>query len=140
MAKNDLVTALKRVPLFSQCSDRELREIAKDMREELFSAGQDIVREGAAGGPFFVILEGRAKVIINGRTRRTFEPGAYFGELALIDKGPRSATIRADTQVKAMSITSWNFLNLLENNFKLAQKVMAGLAGRVRELDKVAGQ
>ena len=140
MAKNDVVTALKRVPLFSQCSDRELREIAKDMREELFSAGQDIVREGAAGGPFYVILEGRAKVIVNGRARRTFEPGAYFGELALIDKGPRSATIKAETQVKAMSITSWNFLNLLENNFKLAQKVMAGLAGRVRELDKAAGQ
>lgn len=140
MAKNDVVTALKRVPLFSQCSDRELREIAKDMREELFSAGQDIVREGAAGGPFYVILEGRAKVIVNGRTRRTFEPGAYFGELALVDKGPRSATIKAETQVKAMSITSWNFLNLLENNFKLAHKVMAGLATRVRELDKAAGQ
>src|SRR5687768_14023801 len=99
MAKNDLVNALKRVPLFAQCSDRELREITKDMREELFSAGQDIVKEGASGGPLYVILEGRAKVIIGGRTRRTFEPGSYFGELALIDKSPRSATIRAETQV-----------------------------------------
>lgn len=136
MARSDVVATLKRVPLFAQCSERELREIAKDMREELFSAGQDIVTEGAKGGPFFVILEGRAKVIVNGRARRTFEPGAHFGELALIDKGPRSATIRAETQVKALSINSWSFLALLENNFKLAHKVMIGLSQRVRELDK----
>lgn len=140
MAKNDVVATLKRVPLFSQCSDRELREIAKDTREELFSAGQDIVTEGSTGGPMFIILEGRAKVIIGGRTRRTFEPGSYFGEMALIDKGPRSATIRAETQVKAVSITSWNFLSLLESNWKLAHKVMSGMAQRIRELDKAAGQ
>lgn len=140
MATNNVVAALKRVPLFSQCSDRELREIAKDTREELFSAGQDIVTEGSTGGPMFVILEGRAKVIIGGRTRRRFEPGAYFGEMALIDKGPRSATIRAETQVKAVSITSWNFLDLLESNWKLAHKVLSGMAQRIRELDKAAGQ
>lgn len=140
MATNNVVAALKRVPLFSQCSDRELREIAKDTREELFSAGQDIVTEGSTGGPMFVILEGRAKVIIGGRTRRTFEPGSYFGEMALIDKGPRSATIRAETQVKAVSITSWNFLSLLESNWKLAHKVLSGMAQRIRELDKAAGQ
>ena len=67
-------------------------------------------------------------------------PGSYFGEVALIDKGPRTATITAVGNVKALAIASWDFLAICEQDFKIAQKVMIGMASLIRTLDKTAGQ
>ena len=138
--KSDQLAALRAVPLFSSMSDRDLKAVLAGCREELYSDGQAIVREGTPGGPFFLIVEGQAKMLIDGKARKTFGPGDYFGEIALIDKGPRAATIVASGNVKALAIASWDFLALCEQDFKIAHKVMIGLAASVRALDKTAGR
>ena len=120
-------------------SDRDLKAVLAGCREEVYSDGQAIVREGTPGGPFFLIVEGQAKMLINGKARTTLGPGSYFGEIALIDKGPRTATIVASGNVKALAIASWDFLALCEQDFKIAQKVMVGMAQVIRSLDKNAG-
>nr|MBA3655163.1 cyclic nucleotide-binding domain-containing protein [Actinomycetota bacterium] len=88
MAKSDHVSALKRVPLFQGLSDRELKSIANDAREEPYSAGQNIVTEGSAGGAFFLITEGRAEIVKGGKVMRKLGPGSHFGEMALFDSSP----------------------------------------------------
>ena len=135
MAKSDALLA--RVPLFEGLSKKELRSIAKELQEETFNEGQDIVTAGKAGGRFYLIVDGRAKVIKGDRTRTTtLGPGDYFGEMSIIDKGPRSATVRAESYVRALSIASWNFLSVLEENFSIARKIMETLSARIRESDK----
>lgn len=138
--KSDQLAALKAVPLFSSMSDRDLKAVLAGCREELYSDGQAIVREGQPGGPFFLLVEGQAKLTIAGKAKKTYGPGSYFGEIAMIDKGTRTATITAVGNVKALAIASWDFLALCEQDFKVAHKVMMGLAAQVRSLDKTAGQ
>jgi len=138
--KSDQLNALRAVSLFSSMSDRDLKAVLDGCREEVYSDGQAIVREGTPGGPFFLIVEGQAKMVIDGKPRKTLGPGDYFGEIALIDKGPRAATIVASGNVKALAIASWDFLALCEQDFKIAHKVMTGLAATIRALDKSAGR
>lgn len=137
--KSDQVAALKGVPLFSSMSDKDLKAVLAGCREELYSPGQAIVTEGSPGGPFFLVIEGNAKVQLNGKTLRKLGPGDYFGEIALIDRGERTATIVAESHVKALAMASWDFLAICEQDFKVAHKVMIGLCQRVRVLDKAAG-
>src|SRR5688500_16997562 len=113
MAKN-AESVLKDVPLFEGLSKSELKHIAAEAREELFSPGQEIVRQGQTGGPFFCITEGRADVVIDGKKMGDLGPGSSFGEMALFDDAGRSATIRAETHVKVLAISSWNFLSILQ--------------------------
>jgi CRP-like cAMP-binding protein len=136
MADKNAVEVLKTVPLFQGLEKGELRDVASAAREELYSPGQDIVTEGQAGGPFFCITEGRADVLIGGDKTSELGPGSYFGEMALLEGGKRSATIRAETHVKALAISSWNFLALLQDNWEITKKVLAQLSARVRELDR----
>jgi CRP/FNR family cyclic AMP-dependent transcriptional regulator len=137
MKKTELVVALRTVPLLRGLSDRELQSVARYVREDTFRAGDNIVTEGETGGPFYLIIEGTAKAIVGGRSRGTIGPGQAFGEISLIDQGVRSATIRAETDMKTLAVTSWNFLSLLEDNWKLAHKVMVELCRRIRALDKL---
>ena len=135
MAKK-AVDVLSSVPLFQGLSKGELRHVADEFRDEMYSPGQDIVTEGQSGGPFFCITEGRVNVVVEGKKVNELGPGAYFGEMALLEGGTRSATIRAETHVKALAITSWNFLALLEGNWEITKKVLAQLSRRVRELER----
>lgn len=132
----DVTDLLKRVPLFEGLSKRDLRHVAHETREQWFNPGQAIVAEGQAGGAFYLIVEGRANVKVNGRKRSTMGPGDAFGEISVIDRSPRSATVEAETRVKTLAISSHNFMSLLEEHFAIAQKVLLGLCARVRELDK----
>ena len=130
------VAALRSVPLFAKASDKELRRIADVARAEHFRAGEDIVTEGHSSGPFYLLTEGDAQVLVGGEAKNTLGPGQFFGEMALIDRQPRSATIRAISDVTALAITSWDFLTLLERNWDLAHGVMMELSKRVREHDR----
>jgi CRP/FNR family transcriptional regulator len=136
MRKSELVIALRDVPLFQELTDKELQSVAKYVREETFNPGDEIVTQGDSGGPFYMIVDGRANAIVDGRSRGTIGPGQAFGEISLLDSGERSATIRAETQVHALAITSWNFLSLLEENWKMSHKVMVELCRRIRSLDQ----
>jgi CRP-like cAMP-binding protein len=132
MAKKDAAEVLKDVPLFQGLSKSELRDVAGAAREELYSPGQDIVSEGQSGGPFFCITEGRADVLVKGKKTADLGPGSYFGEMSLLEGGARTATIRAETHVKALAISSWNFLAILQENWDITKKVLAELSNRVR--------
>ncbi|HVE91840.1 MAG TPA: cyclic nucleotide-binding domain-containing protein [Actinomycetota bacterium] len=135
--KKEGLKLLKSVPLFEGLSGAELKRLLAETEERYFSPGQDLVVEGQKGGPFFLITEGRAKLIMGGRTRKTLGPGAAVGEMSLIDGLPRSATVRADTNIKALAIKSWNFLAILEESWPITKKIMAELSRRVRALEKV---
>jgi len=115
---------LKRVPLFSDLEDRELADIASAMRQRTFSAGQEIAVEGESGVGFFVIEDGEAKVTVHGDEVRRLGPGDYFGEVALITQGPRTATVTADTDLKTYGMTFWEFRPLVEETPSLAWKML----------------
>src|SRR5689334_6377359 len=135
MAKNNAEDVLKLVPLFRDLSKGEIKDIAAQAREELYSPGQDIVTEGQSGGPFFCITEGRAEIWIGRNKVGEYGPGSAFGEMSLIDGSKRSATIKATTHVKALAITSWNFLALLQDNWELTKKILGTLSKRVRDME-----
>ena len=134
----EVIDALRKVPLFAGLSDADLGEVAANAVEENYKAGQDIVTQGDTTGPFFLILEGRCEVRIDGKPRRQMGPGQYFGEMALLDDEPRSATVRADTDVRGIALPPWEFLGLLESNFAITRKVMASLSRRIRIVDREA--
>jgi CRP/FNR family transcriptional regulator, cyclic AMP receptor protein len=130
------MASLRGVPLFATASDKELRRVADVAREERFRTGEDIVTEGRPSGPFFLLTGGDAEVLVGGEAKSKLGPGDFFGEMSLIDGAPRSATIRAITDVTALAITSWDFLALLERNWDLTRAVMVELTKRVRAHDQ----
>src|SRR5919202_3527806 len=103
----DLVTLLGRVPLFTQLRRRELESLARTMHERTYAPGEKMTAEGERGVGFFVILDGTATVDVGGVRRRTLHAGDHFGEIALIDEGPRTASIAAESEVRAAGLTSW---------------------------------
>jgi CRP/FNR family cyclic AMP-dependent transcriptional regulator len=128
MADQETVQLLKQVPLFSDLDNRELGQIAESMKERRFSAGQEIAREGESGVGFFVIKEGNAKVSVHGDERRRLGPGEYFGEIALIAQGARTATVTADSELTALGMTFWDFRPLVEGNASIAWKLLQAFA------------
>ena len=124
---------LKQVPLFSDLERKELEEIASAMKQRIFAAGQSIAVEGEQGVGFFVIEDGQAKVTVGGDERRTLGPGDYFGEVALISKGARTATVTAETELKTYGMTFWDFRPLVEESPSIAWKL---LEGAVKQYDQ----
>src|SRR5919198_463272 len=110
------IELLRRVPLFQGLDDKHLQSLSRTFTDRTFAAGQTITSEGGGGVGFFVIEDGEAVVSVGGEERRTLGPGDYFGEVALIDEGSRSATIEARTDVKAHGLTPWQFRPLVEEN------------------------
>jgi CRP-like cAMP-binding protein len=127
------------VPLFSDLSKKDAEEIARTFKERTFSAGDVIAAEGQRGIGFFLIESGSAKVTRGGEDRITLGPGDYFGEIALIDDGPRTASVTAQTDLRCYGLTSWEFKPLVETNAEIAWKLLEGLAKRVRALEQMAG-
>jgi CRP/FNR family cyclic AMP-dependent transcriptional regulator len=129
----DPVDALRRVPLLAGLGDRERERLAKELHERTFRAGSTIVSEGATGAGFFVIADGNASVSDGDQERARLGPGDYFGEMALIDDAPRSATITADTDVRAFGMTPWEFKPFVLSHPEVAWSMLRSLSSRVRE-------
>jgi CRP-like cAMP-binding protein len=127
------VAALKRVPLFADLGDHELAEIARLFKERRFAAGDTVVQEGSGGAAFFVIDSGEAVVIVNGEERSTLAAGDHFGEIALIDEGPRMATITASSDLVCYGVTFWDFRPLVEHNGVIGWKLLQSLAKMYRD-------
>jgi len=127
------VELIKKVPLFSGLSDRELKQISQSMKERTFGAGDTVTQEGKGGIGFFVIADGTAKVSIGGTDVRTFGPGDYFGEVALIADIDRTATITAESELTCYGMTSWDFRPLVEGNAAIAWKMLQVMAERLKE-------
>ena len=126
---------LRRVPLFADLDKRELAQIARLFKERRFSAGQTVVQEGSGGAAFFLIDSGEATVTAGGRRRATLGPGDFFGELALIDEGVRTATITAETDLACYGLTFWDFRPLVQNNAAIGWKLVQALVRRLREAE-----
>ena len=120
----EAVELLKRVPLFADLDDAELKQIGNSMKQRTFSAGQEIAVEGQSGVGFFVIEDGQAKVTVHGDEVRRLGPGDYFGEVALITQGARTATVTADTDLKTYGMTFWDFRPLVEDTPSIAWKLL----------------
>jgi CRP/FNR family transcriptional regulator, cyclic AMP receptor protein len=127
------VEQLQRVPLFADLDRKELASLASSFKERTFEAGETVASEGSGGVGFFVIDEGNAKVTLRGEERVTLGPGDYFGEIALIDEGARTATITAETALRCYGLTSWEFRPLVEGNSQIAWKMIQALAKQLRE-------
>jgi CRP/FNR family transcriptional regulator, cyclic AMP receptor protein len=115
---------LKRVPLFSDLDDKELGRIASSMKQRTFEAGDQVTTEGQGGVGFFVIEDGEAVVSVGGDERRRLGPGDYFGEVALLNQSVRTATIRAETELRCYGLTSWEFRPLVETHGSIAWKLL----------------
>ena len=126
---------LAKVPMFSACSKRELQLIAGRGSDVAVDAGKELVTEGRSGVEFFVIVDGKARVTRGGKEVAVLGPGDFFGELALLTRAPRNATVTATTPLEAIVIDSRAFDGVLEEAPHVAKKVMVGLATRVQELD-----
>jgi CRP/FNR family cyclic AMP-dependent transcriptional regulator len=135
MARRDsFVDTLATVPLFSACSKKELAMVAKSADQVTLPAGTVVVNEGAAGTEFFVILAGQARVERHGREVAVLGPGRFFGDLALLDRAPRNASVIADSDLEVAKIGQRDFDSLLEQP-GFSKKLLAGLARRLREQD-----
>jgi len=108
------------------------------MKERTFPAGATVATEGQSGVGFFVIEDGEALVSVRGDERRRLGPGDYFGEIALIAETGRSATVVAESELRCLGMTFWDFRPLVEENGKVAWKMVQALAKQLRELEQRA--
>lgn len=127
---------LRNVSLFTSCSTKDLEKIAKVGEEISFPAGTLIVDQGQTGTEAFVVMEGAVIVKRNGKKVATLGPGSIVGELSLLDHGPRTATVICDTDCALLMIGQRNFLAVVDEVPALSHKLMAALAGRIRDLDR----
>ncbi len=129
---------LNNVRLFSSLNKKELGLIGRASDVITVQAGTEIVKEGTTGHEFFLISDGQAVVRRNGRKIATLGPGSYFGEMAILDRGPRSATVVADTDLELIVLGQREFLGVLDAVPTVAYKMLVSMAGRLRESDTKA--
>jgi len=129
--------ALAQVPLFQGLPPRHLRRIADLAKEERLMEGATIVKSGEPGDSFYVILEGEAKVVNESvRTINRVLPGDYFGEISLIDGGPRTATVIAETPMTVLTLERSGFRRVIESEPEVAVKILASIATMLRRLQR----
>ena len=123
---------LQRVPLFEDFERGDLQRLSRSFKQRVFDAGSTVADEGRTGAGFFVIETGEATVSVRGTEHGKLGPGDYFGEIALIDDGARSATVTADSELRCYGLTSWEFRPLVEGNAGIAWKLLETMARRLR--------
>ena len=128
---NQKIDLIRKVPLFARCSRAELKEIALLADEIDLHEGKEMTREGAPGREFFVLLDGTADVKKKSRRVNTLGPGDFFGEIALVSREPRTATVIATSPVRALVITDRSFRRLLDDAPQVQTKVMEAMAQRL---------
>jgi CRP/FNR family transcriptional regulator, cyclic AMP receptor protein len=131
LTRDAKVQAIKGVPLFSRCAKKELAEVAKLADEIDFGPGRELILEGALGREFFVLIDGEAEVQRGGRKVRTLRPGDFFGEIALIARTPRTATVTTAAESRLLVITAHSFRAMLNHQPVIATKVLTALAERL---------
>jgi CRP/FNR family cyclic AMP-dependent transcriptional regulator len=131
LRRNEKVELIKQAPLFWNCSKRELQQIAQIADEIDLREGKEMTRQGERGREFFVLLEGDADVLKDGRRINHLGSGDFFGEIALVSDTPRTATVTATSPVRALVITDRSFRRLLEDQPEIQGKVLAALAARL---------
>ena len=138
MAFGPKATDLKSIWLFSGCTASELRKIRSSLDELHVPNGKVLVEEGHIGQEFFIIVDGTASVTRNGRKVATLGPGGHFGELALLDRRPRSASVVSQSDMDVLVMSQRQFNGVLESVPSIARKMLSALATRLREADAKA--
>ncbi len=131
LTQND-IDLLGRDPLFHAMAPKHVRAVVAAAKVFTFDTGKEIIVAGEKAGRFYLITEGEAAVIINGAERTVLGPGASFGEVSLIDEGPRMATICAQTPVRAVSLASFHFRPLLREHPEIMEAVALRLCALLR--------
>jgi CRP-like cAMP-binding protein len=123
---------IRGIPIFADLDEASVQQLAGDFIEREFSAGQPIATEGEGGLNFFVVESGSAEVTVGGNTVASLGPGASFGEIALVDKSARSATVTATSQLRAYALPVWSFRSFAESRPSVTWKLLELLAERLR--------
>ena len=127
---------LEKVSMFSACNKKELGRLAAVAQERRVDSGAVLTKEGEPGDEFFVVAEGMAKASIKGRKVGSIPAGSFFGELSLLDQGPRTATVTAELPTRLVVITAKDFGKVLDEIPSISLKIMKGLATRIRKADE----
>jgi CRP/FNR family cyclic AMP-dependent transcriptional regulator len=136
--RDQKIERLKNVPMFSKLNKRQLTELAKHSQSVSLKAGAVLAEQGTQGWEFFFIMEGKAKVLKNGKAIRQMTSGGFFGEISLIDREPRTASVIAETDVTLLVVDTRSFDHLLETIPGLQKRVMFALCGYIRRAEKLA--
>jgi CRP/FNR family cyclic AMP-dependent transcriptional regulator len=123
---------IRGVPLFASLDDKSIERLAGEFIERSFDEGQEIASEGTGGLNFFVVDEGEATVSVHGNEVGTLGPGASFGEIALVDKSARSATVTARTPMRCYALPIWSFRPFVAEHPDVSWKLLEMLAERLR--------
>ena len=134
---NEIIAALQSSELFRDLPQKQLKRICDAGKEMSFQAGAEVVAEGEGAGRFFLILDGTAEVLTHGVHRAELGPGDAVGEIALLDGGPRTATVRATSDLRTFSLASWNFRPLLSEP-EVMSAVIGVLCRRLRSAEASA--
>ena len=129
------VELLQRIPLFAELEPRELERLSGSFKERTFEAGQPVATEGEGGAGFFVIESGEASVTVHGDERGRLGPGDYFGDVAMIDQGDRTASIKAESDLKCYGLTFWDFRPIVESEPRIAWPLLQAMAKRLRQAE-----
>jgi len=121
------IAVLQRVPLFAELDESELARVASVFKERRFSQGETVIQQGSGAAAFFVIDSGEVTVLVDGIERRVLQAGDYFGEMALIDAGARTATVKAATDLVCSGVTFWDFRPIVEENGVIGWKLLQTL-------------
>ena len=140
MGRDDdtVLARLGDIPMFAPCTKKELQQIARLTTKISVDEGRVLTKEGERGSEFAIVLDGTASVVQHGKLVGTLAAGGHYGEMSLIDDGPRTATVTATSPMTLAVVAPNEFGQLLEDVPALARAILRGLARRVRELDAPA--
>jgi CRP/FNR family cyclic AMP-dependent transcriptional regulator len=130
--KTDPTESLRRVPLFAGLDRKELELLSKLAKEQRYDAGATIVESGAGGHGLYIIKEGNVSVVRDGQKVASMGPGQFFGEISVLDGGPRTADVRADTDTVCLTLVSWEIKPLLMDNAGISYKMLLEVVKRLR--------
>lgn len=132
MAKDERVERLRAIPLFMACSDKQLQFISRSVEELDFKAGKVLCQQGKSGGEFFIVLSGEAEVERDGKVVDSIKVGDHFGEIALLDNGPRTATVTAKTDLRCLVLSPRQFQDVLHQDAEIAVHMLRDVTKRLR--------
>jgi CRP-like cAMP-binding protein len=139
LSQDEKIQRLEQVPIFHSCSRRQLRAVARIAGVFEAPAGSVLTRVGEPGDAFFLIVDGTARVEVSPKKQPRLRPGAFFGEMSLLDGEPRSATVIAETPIRLLVIGRRNFATLLGEVPGMTQQLLVTLSRRVRQAERALG-
>lgn len=134
--RSEKESLLKKIPVFSALSHRILKEIGKLMDAIEVKAGKVLVQQGKTGQDFYLIVDGQARVEKDGKKLKNLKPGDFFGEISLIDRGPRTASVISETNMSVLSVSHRAFMHLLDTAPGLSKAMLGALCNYIRNAER----